>query len=145
MINYPVSDLLPHKPPMVLLDSVVESSEDTIHTLVSICSGIPFFRDGVVPAYVAIEYMAQTIGAWNGLRMRVENKEPKVGFLLGTRELKLQVSAFQEGDELHVYGKSKYSDGEMASFECWVELKGEKVASAILNVFQPSNVQSFLK
>lgn len=142
--NYSVIDLLPHKPPMILLDRVVNFGEDFIQTSLTIHKGVPFFKKEGVPAYVAIEYMAQTVGVWSGLTARQYNLPPKIGFLLGTRKLTLQIPFFKDGAELIVYGNSKYNDGQMASFDCWVEVQGEKVASAILNVFQPDNVSELV-
>jgi predicted hotdog family 3-hydroxylacyl-ACP dehydratase len=139
-----IGDLLPHKPPMILVDEVVEFREDLIHTRIVIREGIPFFKEGRVPSYVALEYMAQTIGVWSGLKLRQQGKKLQVGFLLGTRRLNLQISFFNERITLNIYGQPKYSDGEMASFYCWVEIEGKTVAEASLNVYQPQSIEQVL-
>ncbi len=135
--NLPISELLPHKEPMILVDRVLEFQDDFIHVEVTIRPGIPFFEKGEVPAYVALEYMAQAIAAWNGILLRKYNYPPRIGFLLGTRKLTLHKTHFKEGEVLNIFGRSKYSDGEMASFECWIEIDGKQAAAASLNVFQP--------
>lgn len=137
--HLPISDLLPHKDPMIMVDHVQDFQDDSIHVMLTIRPGIPFFENGEVPSYVAIEYMAQAVAAWNGLILRKYNLPPRIGFLLGTRKLTLTQPSFEEGDILHIFGQSKYSDGEMASFECRIEIAGKQVASANLNVFQPEN------
>jgi predicted hotdog family 3-hydroxylacyl-ACP dehydratase len=129
---------------MILLDRVIDYGEDYIHTIVTIREGSPFCKDGIVPSYVSLEYMAQAIGVWSGMKGRQQNKEPQIGFLLGTRKLDLAIPAFKEGSDLHVYGQSKYNDGEMAAFKCWINIQEEQVASAVLNIFQPQNMESFL-
>ena len=178
-IEYDIIDLLPHDPPMILLDRVLEHRDDYIETAVTIQEGSPFCNLGIpigvqnvdsetrvearsvqlvredpeiskvskthslkhdgyrVPSYVAIEYMAQAIAAWNGLLSRKQGQKPRIGFLLGSRKLKLLTPCFKVGETLNVFGQSKYNDEEMASFDCWVERSGERVAEASLNVFQP--------
>ncbi len=137
---YSIEELLPHTAPMILIDQIVAHQEDFIHTIVTIHNESPFFESGGVPSYIAFEYMAQTIGIWNGLFARKNNKEPKIGFLLGSRQINLEVSSFKKGDVLNVYGKLQYNDGEMASFDCWLESDEKKIAQANLNVFQPKNM-----
>ena len=144
MINISIADILPHKPPMILVDAVATFRKDFIHTTLTIKKGIPFYIDGKVPSYVSIEYMAQSIGAWRGLLALEEKKPPQIGFLLGTRKLHLGVPFFEEGDTLDIYGDASYSDGEIASFKCWVERDNDLVASASLNVFQPNDAAAFM-
>ena len=139
-IAYTMAELLPHAPPMILLDRVVAYDEDFIHAAVTIRKGTPFFADGEVPSYIALEYMAQAVGAWNSLQARQHHKKPKLGFLIGSRRLTLDVPSFIEGLLLDVYGQAVYKDEEMASFDCWIEVQGQRVVSAALNVFQPKTM-----
>jgi predicted hotdog family 3-hydroxylacyl-ACP dehydratase len=134
-----VADFLPHAPPMILLDDVITHEENFVHTRVTIREGLPFFKNGGVPSYVALEYMAQTVGVWKGFLSQQGHQEPQIGFLLGSRRLILNTPFFSEGTILDVYGEPKYNDGEMASFECWVASRGELLAHATLNVFQPKD------
>ena len=137
----PIETLLPHDRPMILIDRVINFREDYIHASVRIHENSPFLEQGEVPSYVSLEYMAQTVGAWNGLLARQNNTAPKIGFLLGTRQLTLDIPSFKVGDDLEVYGEAKYNDEEMASFECWVEVEKSRVAHAILNVYKPKTVE----
>jgi len=137
-IDYPIADLLPHAPPMVLLDRVEAYQDDFIHTSLTIKESSAFFETDGVPAYIALEYMAQTVAAWNGLMSRQQGENPRVGFLLGARRLTLDVPVFKLGEQLHVYAQANYMDGEMAAFDCWIEINGVRVVQAGLNVFQPA-------
>jgi len=137
-----VANLLPHAPPMILLDDIIAHEENFVHTRVRIREGLPFFKNGGVPSYIALEYMAQTIGVWKGFLSQEHNQKPQIGFLIGSRQLILNTPFFKEGAILDVYGEPKYNDGEMASFECWVESQGQRFAQATLNVFQPKGEKS---
>lgn len=134
-----ISHYLPHEKPMILIDDIVCFGEDFIQTKVLIHKQSPFWSDNGVPAYVALEYMAQSVAAWNGLQLHDKHESPKIGFLLGTRKLILNVPFFKANNQLDVYATLKYSDGEMASFECRIECNNEKWAQAILSVYQLNN------
>lgn len=135
----PIHELLPHDAPMVLLDHLISYSEDAVQTSVTLKETSPFCENGVIPAYIALEYMAQCIGAWSGMRARLENSPPQIGFLLGTRKLVLNREYFKVGETLDVFGHSQFTDGEMAYFQCKIEINGEEVAAAGINVFQPKD------
>lgn len=129
-------ELLPHADPMILVDEVIEDGPDFVRCRVRIGEASPFFRDGRVPAVVAIEYMAQTIGAYAGLRARSAGLPVRVGYLLGTRELALDTDGFAAGDELIVEAREVWTDPPLAVFACRVERGGLPVATASLNVYQ---------
>ncbi len=69
MNNIPdVASLLPHEAPMILIDKLINVTELTVHCQVKIDSaGLFFDKDNHgVPAWLGIEFMAQTIAAWYG-------------------------------------------------------------------------------
>lgn len=137
-----ILDIIPHKPPMALIDKVVEFTPETITAVVTITDQSLFFQNGGVPSYVGIEYMAQAVAAWNGLIARQNNLPGGIGYLLGTRKMKLIIENFKEGSHLEIKGRCKFTDGEIASFECSIHLDGTEVASAALTVFQPKNQET---
>ncbi len=132
-----ILDIIPHKPPMALIDRVVDFTADSITVTVAITDQSLFFANGGVPSYVGIEYMAQAVAAWNGLMARQNNLSPGIGYLLGTRKMKLLIETFKEGSYLEIKGYCKFTDGEIASFDCSIHADGIDVASASLTVFQP--------
>lgn len=140
----PIEKFLPHDPPMVLLDELVSYEENTIHARVTLKRTSPFCDDkGKIPSYVGLEYMAQAIASWNGYRAHLKNEKPKIGFLLGSRKLTLNVSSFKAGETLDIFGECQYNDGEMASFSCWIDHQNERIVEATLNVFQPHDLTKF--
>ena len=137
-----ILDIIPHKPPMVLIDKVIDFTSDSITAMVTITDQSLFFENGGVPSYVGIEYMAQAVAAWNGLMARQNNLPSGIGYLLGTRKMKLLIENFKEGSYLEIKGYCKFTDGEIASFDCSIHIDGIEVASAALTVFQPSNQET---
>jgi predicted hotdog family 3-hydroxylacyl-ACP dehydratase len=137
--NIPIEALIAHRPPMILIDRVVEWAEDAIRVAVVVRENAPFMVDGHIPAYVAVEYMAQAIAAYSGLKARQNQQPVRIGFLLGTRRLTLAATTFEPGQDLIVECETLYNDGEMASFDCRTLRDGQVVAAAALNVFQPAS------
>lgn len=143
-MNFAISELLPHKEPMILIDNYVDFNPEFIHTTVTIKQDSPFCSQNRVPSYVCLEYMAQSIGVWRGLLARSQNEEPKIGFLLSCRRLILERNFFVTGDKIEIFGQNKCMVDNMASFECWAEINKVRVASGSVNVFQPDDISSFI-
>lgn len=150
MTAVPLEELLPHRPPMVLIDAVesfdVEARRLTAR--VTIGENQLFFDGQGVPNWVAIEYMAQTAAALVGLydRQVTPGQPARPGLLLGTRKLDLKLERFEAGKTYHVVAENAFSDSDAASFVCRIEDEaGETVATANLNAYRPPDMEQFLK
>ena len=134
-------DILPHRPPMLLLEDVIAHDADKVTATLTIAEHSRFFAAGKgVPAYVGLEYMAQACGAYAGALGRTAGEEPKIGYLLGTRDFESSVAFFPEGARLSVTALVLYRDAELGSFQCQIAIGDKVVASARLAVFQPDRV-----
>jgi len=131
----PVATLLPQSGPMVLLDEVTACDGERISCRVAVRADGLFVEEGRVPAVVAIEYMAQAIGAFAGLRSHAAGEPVRIGYLLGTREMTLGVGHFEVGDELLVVAERLFGDEQLGSFRCAVWRGGAELAAATLNVY----------
>jgi predicted hotdog family 3-hydroxylacyl-ACP dehydratase len=132
----PLIDLVPHKPPMLLLDRVLSYSNDVVSCEVQIRPDSMFVEDGQVAAVVGLEYMAQAVAAFAGLTARIEKKEFRLGLLLGSRELRFATDAFLIGDRLVVEARRTWGENELGHFICKIERGGELLASGTLAVYQ---------
>jgi predicted hotdog family 3-hydroxylacyl-ACP dehydratase len=139
----PVADLLPHAPPMVLLDEVLGWDQGQARVAVTIRPDSPFFEPGQgVPAHVGIEYMAQACGAYAGLEGLSLGLPVRLGYLLGTRRFKTAVSWFQLGERLEISITEVFRDQSMGVFDCRIVCAGREVAAAQLNVYQPEDASA---
>ena len=129
-----VAELIPHAPPMLLLDELLEAGPGFARCAVRIREDSVFVEEGRVRAVVALEYMGQAAAALAGLKSPEGGGRPVAGLLLGTRELTLRVPCFEVGDALVVDVKEEYRDERLSSFRCSVQRAGETVAEAVLNV-----------
>ena len=143
-----VSTLLPHRAPMVLIDRVTafDAAERTVTAEVTISPNQVFFDGTGVPAYVAIEYLAQTAGALVGLYDRAAGRAPRPGLLLGTRRLDLACAHFPAGATYRLTATCSFEGDAMAAFACaMTDAAGARVATAELTAYRPPDIATFLQ
>ena len=132
-----VEKWLPHREDMVLLDEVVHVGEDGAIAKVNIKPETQFCKDGRVPAWVGIEYMAQTMAAYSGGLSLQNSEEVSLAFLLGSRRYTTKLSHFNVGDELIIRIKPAMVHDAISNFDCVIELNSDEVATAALTAYKP--------
>jgi predicted hotdog family 3-hydroxylacyl-ACP dehydratase len=135
--SIPVTDLLPHGPEMTLIDRLVSYDPRKCVAVVAIDRTKHFFAGGGVPAWVGIEYMAQTIAARAGYEARLRGEPPAIGFLLGTRSYASAVDEFPDGCTLTINVEPLVVDGGVSAFQCSI-VSDRVLATAVVNTYQPS-------
>jgi predicted hotdog family 3-hydroxylacyl-ACP dehydratase len=131
----PVAELVPHEPPMLLVDELVEWSPDSALVRATIRAGNPFVTQGRMPATVLLEHMAQAIAVANGMADRVAGRNAgEIGLLLGTRELELFCDELGVGELLELRVVREFSDAKLARYACTAARAGELLARATINV-----------
>ena len=147
------AELLPHKNPMIFISDVraADIKEGTLTAHSKICQTDVLYQSdiGGVPSYVALEYMAQAIGCFVGL-YDIENtpdKQPGIGFVLGTRKLKIQKPILLLDEDFLIDIKIVFFDENIASFDCvmYNEKTKEEVATALINAYRPDDIEAFMK
>jgi len=117
-----LAELLPHAGPMRLLDAVV--SHDAERT---VCRALPaasaLFQDaaGEVPAWLALEYMAQCAAAHGGLAARARGEPPRPGLFVGSRRVAFRCASFAPDVPLAVTARLAGRLGDGFAFDCTVE------------------------
>lgn len=138
--------LVPHRDAMCFLHSVLSADASNLVADLMV-RGDGVFGDGSsVPAWVGIEYMAQAVAAWAGVRSAAGGGGPKLGFLLGTRRYNAYQPHFAHGSRLTVQVHCELlADNGLGMFSCRL-LEGERLlADAQLSVFEPENADAFLE
>ncbi len=140
-----IAELVPHAGPMLLLERLLEAGDDYAVCEVLVRSDGLFDSDGRVPAWLGIEYMAQTVAAFSGLQARRHQEPVKLGFLLGSRRFETNVQHFACGEVLRVTARRFVHDSSgMGAFEC--EVHGDCAQqSATLSVYQPPDASDFVQ
>ena len=150
MMQFPLEDLLPHRPPMVLIDGIesFDAAEKRLVARVTITENQLFYTAGGVPNWVAIEYMAQAAAALVGCHDKylAPDRPVRPGLMLGTRKMELRLTRFEAGKTYHIMAENVFNDADAASFACSIEDEaGTTVATATLNAYRPPNMEQFMK
>jgi predicted hotdog family 3-hydroxylacyl-ACP dehydratase len=95
-----------------------------------------FAEEGRVPAWAGLEYCAQCIAVYAGLRARAKGQPPSVGLLIAAREMTLEIEAFEAGDRLLVDARCEYGEERVGRFDCAVRRSEAVVVKASITVYQ---------
>ncbi len=141
-----VSDLLPHRGEMILLDRIESWGKDYLEATVLHHDGNLFSDlDGNVPAWVGLEYMAQAICALAGIRALKKGEPVRIGLLLGTRKYEARETHFRRDSKITIRVKQIYMDeNNLAAFNCTIH-SDRLLAEAQVKAIQPDNIQNIIK
>ena len=142
MEAYLIPELLPHSGPMVLLDDILEFDEQRLVARTR-ARGRHLLPGDLtrLPAWFGIEYMAQAIALYVGIRAKQAGEPIRLGFLLGTRQFSSNVATIECGEPLQVSVEKIMRDGPLGVFEC--HIAGANIdIHAHLNVYQPHLLQN---
>ncbi len=133
-------ELTPHSGRMALLGHVLEHGPEHTRCSVPIAKSELFCDDsGRVPAWVALEYMAQCAAVHGGLEARARGEAPRPGFLVGSRRLVFRADTFSGEQTLEVSARPVTQSGNFLVFDCALLASGcsEPLAEGRLNVYLP--------
>lgn len=114
----PIEGLIPHRPPMLLVDEVVHHEGLTVRCRTTIRDDMPFVKDGAAPALLAIELFAQSACTLVSLLATRAGNVPMTGALLGTRQIDLHTDVLRTGDVLEIHCEEKMAIGMTAQIQC---------------------------
>jgi predicted hotdog family 3-hydroxylacyl-ACP dehydratase len=131
-----VSHIIPHKPPMLLIDRLLEVNERASVSEMTVRADMIFVdTDGRLDEVSYPEIISQAVAAHEGFK-RFGSRNPLVeGFLLGIRNLEILGESFA-GDTLNIslYKKTKFGDFGILTGEVF---NGEKlIARGEIKVWQ---------
>lgn len=137
LIDYSdVAGLIPHGGQMVLLDRIIAFDQDGLTAEMVVRDDGLFGNEQGVPAWAGIEYMAQAVGAYAGIKSTLAGEPIRLGYLLGTRRYNSNVGSFAVGAVLTIQIKTIIQDEKLGVFDCAIRGEGIEV-NANLNVYRP--------
>lgn len=130
---------------MILVDSIIAATADSVVVKVIVRSDYPFVEDNdtkTVGAWIGIEFIAQAAAVLSGLAHYEHGFAVKPGFLLGTRKYTSHVPYFNKGDTLLVSLQRDFqSDEGLAAVSALIsDMQGQKLCEAIITLFQPKEL-----
>ena len=139
----PLDDLLPHRPPMLFIDSVSlpETADESGQAWTTVKDDwVTLNAAGELQGPAFFEIMAQGFGAIGAVRAadeqgeQAEQERPKAGFLVGVKKFACLNSA-RPGDELRVSLGNSMSIGPFHVVDAFVHRGEELLASGQVKVF----------
>jgi predicted hotdog family 3-hydroxylacyl-ACP dehydratase len=146
-VQYPaLEQLLPYRPPMILIDRMIDATETGSMSEVTIRPQTLFIEPEGVPAFVGLEYMAQAVAAYGGYKSYLAGEPMAMGLLVGTPQLKTYCQFFDLGQTLQIQVTHVWGDKALMQFHCTIQdaLTGKLLQQAQLHVFKPRDLQSYL-
>lgn len=113
-----LEELVPHRGAMLLLESVLaHDARETVCATTTTPSRL--FRDvrGHVPAFVAVEWIAQAVAVHGGLLARARGAAPGVGFLVGARRIALHAERLADGVRYRVRARPVHATRGLFAFD----------------------------
>ena len=144
---YRIAEVLPHAGAMLLLDELLELGDEHITCGVYVSERTRFCDAGRgVPAWVGIEYMAQTMCAFSGVEEVRAGLKPSIGLLLGTRRYQSEVEWFGVGTDLLVRADLQLRDeNDLVAFQCCISEGGRVLARGDVKAYRPRDVMSVIR
>jgi predicted hotdog family 3-hydroxylacyl-ACP dehydratase len=143
----PIALLLPQAGTARLLERVLAHDSEGTRCGVD-PSQSALFRDarGRVPAWVALEYMAQCAAADGSLRQRARGLPLEPALLIGSRRVAFRCARFEDAQRLEVTARHAAGRRELLAFDCAVfdARGGEPLAEGRLNVLRSFSSRSRL-
>lgn len=126
----PAAGHLPHQPPMLLIDDIVEVTDQRAVCRATIHPDCVFAVDGAVHPAAMIEFVAQACAIYASAIAAGDSGPPRLGLIMACREAEFAVDAFAVGDELTIVASKSFGGNQMASFTGTVS-RGDALCATI--------------
>jgi predicted hotdog family 3-hydroxylacyl-ACP dehydratase len=132
-----IEALLPHRPPMRLVQKVAALDEYRIETVSVASDSWPTAEGGHIRSLLLIELIAQSAAALQGWRER--DKGPgKGGLLVGVRDSRFNRSRIPVGARLHCHVTISHGVESYCAFDGRVtDEMGEEIMTASVQAYRP--------
>lgn len=144
--SYTPQQVLVQREPMLLLDSIDTYGPDWVEASLTVRPDAPFATVDGMPAWVGIEYMAQTASAFSGILQRQSAESPSIALLLGARRFDSEVAQFGFGTRLKVRADLLMLEASgLAAFECTIRDAMRCLCRAQIKAYRPQDIEDFMK
>lgn len=132
---------------MRLVEQVVMVSAEQAITESTVADDNIFYDADLkgLPAWVGLEYLAQTAAVWLGAECERRGNPIKPAFLLSTREYTAEQPVWPSGERLRVQVRPEWFDLPLVSFVGEVlNYQGEPLVKAVFSAYQPEDFEQYL-
>ena len=142
----PIENYVPHRGAMLLIDLLIAADDEGAVAEVEVPRDGLFLQDEGMPAWVGLEYMAQTVAAWAGWRAVQAGQPLKLGFLLGTRKFDASTHFFAPATRLVVQVQCELiAENGLGMFACFIRANDQVCATARISVYEPEDGSAYVQ
>ena len=133
----PLDELLPHRPPMRFLTSILRETEHGLTCAARIPGTCALVSGGSAPAVASIEAAAQAAAAWEALRRWRDTDValPRIGYLVAMREVVFFAGRIPADRDLLVSVSLEAAAPPLAHYRIEVALEGMLVTRGTIATF----------
>jgi len=129
-----IFQLIPQRPPIVMVDVVWSATDTEAETGLTIQEDNIFVRDGRFREPGMIEHIAQSAAAFAGYDAFTRDEEPKLGYIGEIKDCNLNVLP-KVGDELRTTIQLVAEVGGIRLISAETKVKDEVVAGCMMKIF----------
>jgi len=130
----PITNYLPHRPPMVLIDEIIDVTMTQGRCRTTIKPDCVFAIDGKVHPTAMLEFVAQACAIGVGVMSEKLNERPRLGFIIGCREMTFAIDHYSVGDVLEISVTKILGQDLIGAFNCTVTRDGVVCTTVHLSV-----------
>lgn len=134
----PAAELLPHRPPMLLVRELLERGPGRLRCRGQVAADSPLARDGRAPAMLAVELAAQGAALLEALERgdREGDAAPRRGYLISLQRLELGSPTLPAGEPLDASVVYDGGAGPLARYRIRVRgAGGELYAAGVIGTY----------
>lgn len=137
MVELSLEQVIPHQPPMRLIDRIIHVDHEQAVCEASMTADHLFYDGDIngIYAWIGLELMAQTAAVFS--YKKAEHQTQKIAYLMSIRQLNTTVSYFPIDSVLTVIATNVAFEQGIAVFDCCIQIHQEIVTTAKLSVYQP--------
>jgi len=109
------SSWLPHRPPMLMLTSILSQEEDNIHCNCIIRADNPLLRGDLFPVTSGVELLAQAGGILLGTRAR--DAASQAGAIVQIKSFQVETLRIPVGADIHIHAHYQAGSFDAALFD----------------------------
>jgi predicted hotdog family 3-hydroxylacyl-ACP dehydratase len=132
----PISQLIPHSEPMVLLDRLVDWSPGFARCAFRVRPESRFVEKGMLATPLTIEHMAQAVAVCLGYEAYRGGRASRVGMIVSCRDFRVHEPETEVGSDLLVSVRQLRANRSTSHFDCEVhDARENRIATAVLTLY----------
>lgn len=123
-----LQDLIPHRPPILLIDQIKNDSEDSFETESKISQDTLLVENENLPTWALTEYMAQSIALYGATRPKSKDEKINKAFVIKIEDFKVEKTTIAVGTSITCQVSSLIMTSTLGKFSATTKLNSETIA-----------------